>query len=196
LAAQRKIVLATGNAGKVAEMQSTLAEFGFEVVPQTEYDFPDAIEDGLSFVENAIKKARHASRFTSLPAIADDSGIEVDALNGAPGIYSARYANGEGDKANNEKLLKALEGQHLRSARFRCVLVMLRHASDPTPIISTGTWEGEIAHAAKGEYGFGYDPVFFCPQYNCHAAELNPQKKKTVSHRALALKQLQIQLAS
>ena len=196
MAAQRKIILATGNAGKVAEMQSTLAEFGLQVIPQTDFNFPEAIEDGLSFVENAIKKARHACQHTNLAAIADDSGLEVDALDGQPGIYSARYADGKGDAANNEKLLEALAAHESRSARFRCVLVMMQHANDPTPVICTGTWEGKIAHAAKGEYGFGYDPVFFCPQHNCHAAELIPQKKKTVSHRALALEQLQHHLAS
>ena len=191
LATPKQVVLATENIGKVAEMQSTLKEFGFNVLPQTNFDFPEAIEDGLSFVENAIKKARHACEHTGLAAIADDSGLEVDALNGAPGIYSARYADGQGDKANNTKLLNALANHELRAARFRCVLVMMRHTSDPTPIICTGTWEGEISKVAKGENGFGYDPIFFCPKHNCHAAELDPKTKQTVSHRALALKQLQ-----
>ncbi len=194
--ATQKVVLASANTSKVAEMQSSLAEFGFEVLAQSEFSFPEAIEDGLSFVENAIKKARHACQQTGLPAIADDSGLEVDALNGAPGIYSSRYADGQGDLANNAKLLNALVNQEFRSARFRCVLVMMQHAKDPTPIICTGTWEGEITHSSKGEFGFGYDPIFFCPQHQCHAAELEPKIKKTVSHRGRALKQLQQHLTS
>lgn len=186
-----KIVLATGNPGKVAEMQSTLEEFGFEVVPQSEFEIPDAIEDGLSFVENAIIKARHASALTGLPAIADDSGLEVDALKGEPGIYSARYADGKGDAANNEKLLQELANTQNRAARFQCVIVFMQHANDPTPIICQGTWEGEIAMQAVGEHGFGYDPLFYVPELNCHSAQLEPAQKKRLSHRAKALSQLQ-----
>ena len=140
-----KTVLATGNAGKVAEMQQTLRQFGFDVVPQSEFNLPEAVEDGLTFIENALKKARHACEMTGLPSIADDSGLEVDALNGAPGIYSARYAGQGGAAANNEKLLKALAGEAKRDARFVCVIVYLQHATDPTPLICQGFWTGRIA---------------------------------------------------
>lgn len=191
-----KVVLATGNTGKVAEMQTTLADFGFEVIPQSDYDFAEAIEDGLSFVENAIIKARHACAHTGLPAIADDSGLEVDALDGAPGIYSSRYAQlnnqtaTQSDTANNSKLLKALQSTQKRSARFQCVVVYMQHANDPTPIICQGTWNGEIAHQHRGKYGFGYDPIFLVPELNQHAAELEPTIKKQYSHRAQALAKL------
>ncbi len=185
-----KVVLATGNAGKVVEMQSILEEFGLEVVPQSQFDIPEAVEDGLSFVENAIKKARHACELTKLPAIADDSGLEVDALNGEPGIYSARYADG-GDAANNEKLLRNLEGIQERNARFQCVLVFMQHALDPTPIICQGSWEGEIALEPKGEGGFGYDPIFFDPSLSQHSAELSAAEKRQHSHRGKALAALQ-----
>lgn len=193
-----KVVLATSNKGKVAEMQLTLQEFGFDIHPQSEFNIPDAIEDGLSFVENAIKKARHASQLTDLPAIADDSGIEVDALSGAPGIYSARYADGEdghGDAANNTKLLKAMNDITDRRARFQCVLVFMQHALDPTPIICQGTWEGLIAKVAKGDNGFGYDPLFYLPELDCHSAELDPSTKKKISHRGKALAALKEQLS-
>jgi len=191
-----KVVLATGNLGKVAEMQTTLADFGFEVVPQSNFNIEEAIEDGLSFVENAIIKARHACAHTGLPAIADDSGLEVDALDGAPGIYSSRYAQLDGDSdtqsdsANNAKLLTALESVENRSARFQCVVVYMQHENDPTPIICQGTWNGLIAHQRKGEYGFGYDPIFLVPELNQHAAELEPEQKKQFSHRAQALTKL------
>jgi len=194
-----KVVLATGNQGKVVEMQQALEDFGLQVLPQSDFNIPDAIEDGLSFVENAIKKARHACKLTSLPAIADDSGLEVDALFGAPGIYSARYADSideNRDEANNKKLLTALIRHTTRSARFQCVIVYMRHSEDPTPIICQGKWEGEIATQAKGENGFGYDPLFYVPEYNCHSAELNPATKKTISHRAQALANLKLQLSS
>lgn len=183
----KDVVLATGNPGKVKEMQRELETFGLNVLPQSDFDFPEAIEDGLSFVENAIKKARHACLHTGLPSIADDSGIEVDALNGAPGIYSARYANGKGDSENNLKLLKALEEQTSRSARYQCVIVYMRHARDPTPVICQGTWEGEIALHSKGSNGFGYDPIFYVPEHECNAAELEAIQKKRLSHRAKAL---------
>ena len=204
----RKIVLATGNQGKVVEMQQQLEEFGFEVVPQSQYAFEEAVEDGLSFVENAIIKARHACKHTGLPAIADDSGLEVNALKGAPGIVSSRYAKnteeGIGDDANNRKLLRELEKisndtdgdmQADRTARFQCVIVYMEHELDPTPIICQGTWEGHIALASKGDFGFGYDPLFYVPEYQCHAAELSPEIKKQLSHRGKALTQLKQRLS-
>jgi len=182
-----KIVLATGNPGKVKEMQRELQSFGLTVIPQSDFEISEAIEDGLSFVENAIKKARHACLHTGLPAIADDSGIEVDALDGAPGIYSARYAGGKGDAANNTKLLEALDGQDKRAARYQCVIALMHHAQDPTPIICQGSWEGEIALTATGNNGFGYDPIFYVAEHSCSAAELNAEQKKQLSHRAKAL---------
>ncbi|MBX2848149.1 MAG: RdgB/HAM1 family non-canonical purine NTP pyrophosphatase [Acidiferrobacterales bacterium] len=194
-----KVVLATGNQGKVVEMQQSLQELGFEVLPQTEFDIPEAIEDGLSFVENAIKKARHACLHTRLPAIADDSGLEVDALQGAPGIYSARYAVESGDAtdaANNQKLLRVLKAESNRSARFQCIIVYMRHFSDPTPIICQGTWEGEIAKAEAGDNGFGYDPLFYIREMNCHSAELEADTKKKISHRGQALAMLKNQLSN
>lgn len=191
-----KVVLATGNQGKVIEMQDTLQALGFTVLPQNDFNIPEAVEDGLSFVENAIKKARHACQLTGLPAIADDSGLEVDALHGAPGIYSSRYADGKGDAANNTKLLHELSGVLNRKARFQCVIVYLEHALDPTPIICQGTWEGEIAEQAVGDRGFGYDPLFYIPELGCHAAELSTEQKKTLSHRGQALAQLKLLLTS
>ena len=191
------VVLATGNQGKVAEMQATLASFGMQVLPQSQFNISPAIENGLSFVENAIIKARHACQHTKLGAIADDSGLEVDALDGAPGIYSARYASSEkpaSDAANIDKLLAQLEGVEQRTARFQCVLVYLRHAHDPTPIICQGTWQGNIAEYAMGENGFGYDPIFYLPELNCTAAQLTSVDKKQISHRAQALNQLRSQL--
>jgi len=182
-----KVVLATGNRGKVEEMQRELQDFGLSVLPQSDFKIPEAIEDGLSFAENAIKKARHACLHTGLPSIADDSGIEVDALNGVPGIYSARYADGNGDAANNAKLLNSLKGQENRNARYQCVIAFMRHAEDPTPILCQGSWEGQIALTPKGRNGFGYDPIFYVAEYNCSAAELEPQQKKELSHRAKAL---------
>lgn len=189
-----KTVLATGNQGKVIEMRETLLKFGFDVVPQNDFDIPEAVEDGLSFVENALKKARHACELTGLAAIADDSGIEVNALNGAPGIYSARYAGDGGAAANNVKLLNAMTGETDRNARFVCVIVYLQHASDPTPLICQGYWNGMIADAQTGKHGFGYDPLFFVPEYNCSAAELTAEQKKELSHRAKALRSFQQQL--
>jgi len=190
-----KVVLATGNSGKVAEMQEILREFGFDVVPQSDFDIPEAIEDGLCFVENALKKARHACELTDLPAIADDSGLEVEALNGAPGIYSSRYAGNAGDKANNEKLLADLAGENNRAARFFCVIVYMRHATDPTPLICHGSWDGEIAQMQTGTNGFGYDPLFYLPEHHCCAAELEATQKKRLSHRAKALQNLKEQLS-
>lgn len=192
----QKVVLATGNAGKVAEMQTELQAFGLDVLPQTDFDMPEAVEDGLSFVENAIKKARHACAYTGLPSIADDSGLEVDALDGQPGIYSARYADGLGDAANNTKLLEALTGQANRKARYQCVLAFMQHENDPTPIICQGTWEGSIAIHAAGSNGFGYDPIFYVPEFNCNAAELEAHQKKQLSHRAQALAEFKQRLSA
>lgn len=187
-----KIVLASSNPGKVLEIQA-LAGGLAEIVPQSQFNVPDAEETGLTFVENAILKARHAANHTSLPALADDSGLEVDALHGAPGIYSARYAGkGASDWANLEKLLRDLrdvpEGE--RDARFVCVMVYLRHALDPTPVICQGVWEGRILLEARGKHGFGYDPVFFVPTHGCSSAELPPEVKNRLSHRAQALKKM------
>ncbi|MEH6578298.1 MAG: XTP/dITP diphosphatase [Amphritea sp.] len=188
-----KIVLASGNKGKLAEFNQVLEELGVSVVPQAEFQVPDADETGLSFVENAILKARHACKLTGLPALADDSGLEVDALQGAPGIYSARFA-GEGatDADNNRKLLQLLEGTNnaQRSARFRCVLVYMRHADDPTPLICQGTWEGRILTTPQGDNGFGYDPLFLIPELDKASAQLPPEQKNQLSHRGQAVKEL------
>lgn len=192
-----KVVLATGNAGKLKELGGMLAGLDIELVSQRELGISDAEETGLSFVENAILKARHAAQASGLPAIADDSGLEVDALYGAPGIYSARYAGPDAtDEHNNHKLLKALAQlpEAARTARFRCLLVYLRHAADATPLICQGTWEGRILEAPRGSNGFGYDPLFWIPGQNCSSAELPPEKKNQLSHRGQALQQLLEQL--
>lgn len=189
----KKIVLATGNQGKVREMADLLVDFGFDVVAQTELNVPEAEETGTTFIENAIIKARHAAKITGLPAIADDSGLEVDYLQGAPGIYSARYAGeNASDQQNLEKLLAAMEGvpDEQRTARFHCVLVFMRHENDPIPLVCHGTWQGRILHQAHGSNGFGYDPIFFVPEDNCASAELLPARKKQLSHRGKALKML------
>ena len=168
------------------------------VVPQSEFDVIEAEETGLTFVENAILKARNAAQHTGLPAIADDSGLEVDALEGAPGIYSARFAGvGASDQENLEKLLADLKAvpDEQRSARFQCLMVYMRHAKDPTPLIFQGTWEGRILHAPRGDNGFGYDPVFFVPTHNCSSAELEPDVKNCLSHRGQALRKLVAALA-
>ncbi len=189
----KKIVLASGNQGKVREFNQLLGELDIEVVPQTEFGVPEAEETGLTFVENAIIKARNAAAHTGLPAIADDSGLEVDALKGAPGIYSARYAGASAsDEENWRKLLTELEGveQADRTARFQCLLVLMEHDRDPTPIICQGSWEGRITTAPQGENGFGYDPVFYVPEHNCTSAELSPEQKNALSHRGQALQKL------
>ncbi|MDT8403537.1 XTP/dITP diphosphatase [Sulfuriflexus sp.] len=189
----QKIVLASNNAGKVREINQILAGLGVEVVPQAEFDIPEAEETGLTFVENAILKARHAAQLSGLPAIADDSGLEVDALQGAPGIYSARYAGvGASDRDNLNKLLKALQDvpKAERSARFQCLMVFMRHAEDPTPLICQGTWEGRILETAQGENGFGYDPVFYVPEQGCSSAQLDAGTKNQLSHRGKALREL------
>ncbi|MEM6162338.1 XTP/dITP diphosphatase [Erwinia sp. P6884] len=186
----QKVVLATGNAGKVRELADLLAAFGLDIVAQTELGVTSAEETGLTFIENAILKARHAAAITGLPAIADDSGLAVDALGGAPGIYSARYAGEEAsDLQNLNKLLGALEAvpEGQRQAQFHCVLVYLRHAEDPTPLVFHGSWEGEITRSAAGEGGFGYDPIFYVPALGKTAAELSKDEKRAVSHRGKAL---------
>jgi len=193
-----RIVLASSNPGKVREINQLLAEQQISVLPQSEFGVPDAEETGLSFVENAILKARNAARHSGLPAIADDSGIEVDALRGAPGIYSARFAGeGASDRENLELLLRSLEGipEPQRTARFQCVMVYLRHPEDPTPLICQGTWEGWITERPRGENGFGYDPVFFVPTRGCTSAELPPELKNRLSHRGQALQKLLTALA-
>ncbi len=187
------LVLATGNIGKVKEMAHLLSEFGFDVIPQSDHQVSEVAETGTTFIENAIIKARHAAKETGLPAIADDSGLEVDALQGAPGIYSARYAGeNASDQDNIDKLLAALKDvpEESRTARFHCVLVLMRHADDPTPIVCHGTWEGRILTEAHGENGFGYDPIFYVPEDYCASAELPAERKKELSHRGKALKQL------
>ncbi len=195
--AGESIVLASNNAGKVREINQLLEGAHIKAVPQNDFGVADAEETGLTFVENAILKARHAARLSALPAIADDSGLEVDALAGAPGIYSARYAGpGASDHDNLVKLLADLDGlpEAERSARFQCVLVYLRHPEDPTPLICQGTWEGSILATPRGEHGFGYDPVFWVPTHGCSSAELDPQTKNSLSHRGQALRQLRAQL--
>ena len=181
------VVLASGNAGKLRELDKVLAPLDVSLQPQAQFNVPDAEETGLSFVENAIIKARAAAQHTGLPAIADDSGIEVDHLNGAPGIYSARYS-GAGDEANNVLLLQELGEipEEQRSARFQCVLVYMRHALDPVPLICQGSWEGFILSEPRGKNGFGYDPLFYLPDYQCSSAQLAPGIKNRISHRAKA----------
>jgi len=189
----RRIVLASDNAGKIREIQALLAGLDMEILPQSAFVTEGAEETGLSFVENAILKARHAAQASGLPAIADDSGLEVDALGGAPGVFSARYAGeGAGDAANNEKLLRELEGVEdgARAARFRCVMVYLRHAADPSPVIGEGVWEGRILRTPRGGGGFGYDPLFWVPGHGCASAELPPEEKNRLSHRGIALRTL------
>ena len=193
----KRIVLASNNPGKQREIGQILSGLGREIVPQAAFNIGDVDETGLSFVENALIKARHASRIAGLPAIADDSGIEVDALDGEPGIYSARYAGpGATDKENNAKLLRALRDRtdSQRGARFQCVIVYLHHAHDPMPLICSGTWEGRILREPRGTQGFGYDPLFYVPTHRCASAELSPAVKNRISHRAQALGALQTAL--
>jgi len=186
----KKIVLASNNKGKVREIGQLLAGLDMQVVPQSEFSVVDIEETGLSFVENAILKARNASQHTGLPAIGDDSGLEVDALNGAPGIYSARYSGvGASDSDNLQKLLRELKtlGEVSRAARFQCLMVYVRHALDPTPLICQGTWQGLIVDTPQGDNGFGYDPIFYVPTDNCTAAQLPAERKNALSHRGQAL---------
>ncbi|MGY0558980.1 RdgB/HAM1 family non-canonical purine NTP pyrophosphatase [Lysobacter sp. A421] len=185
-----RIVVASGNTGKLAEFNRLLGEAGIEFVAQGELGVGDIEETGLTFVENALLKARHAARATGLPALADDSGLCVDALNGAPGLYSARYAGEPSDAARNiDKLLQALDGvpELQRGAHFHCTLALLRHADDPRPLIAQGEWHGRILTATRGAGGFGYDPLFLDPETGETAAELEPVAKSRVSHRGRAL---------
>lgn len=194
-----KLVIASGNAGKLAEFKHLFADIGIQCIAQGELGVGDIEEKGLSFVENALLKARHAASVTGLPALADDSGLCVDALGGAPGLYSARYGGVHGDAARNiEKLLGELAGvpEARRSARFHCALVLLRHPDDPQPLIAEGSWEGRILDAPHGVGGFGYDPVFHDPEHGCSAAELDPAIKNRISHRGQALTVLQQRLPS
>ncbi|WP_273384068.1 RdgB/HAM1 family non-canonical purine NTP pyrophosphatase [Actinobacillus porcinus] len=196
---KQKIVLATGNKGKVKEMADVLANFGFEVVAQTDLGIESPEETGLTFVENAILKARHAAKVSGLPAIADDSGLAVEALGGAPGLYSARYAGVEGDNAdalNRQKLLQELADVSVekRQAKFVSCIVLLQHETDPTPIIAEGECFGTILFEEKGENGFGYDSLFYSPEKGCTFAELETLEKKKISHRARALTVLKAKL--
>ena len=192
-----KVVLASNNSGKLREFKMMLEPIGIEVLPQGELDIPAADEPHASFIENALEKARHASRASGLPALADDSGICVDALNGAPGIHSARFA-GEpsNDTNNNLKLVTTLSGIQNRSAHFVCALVLVRHPLDPEPIVAIGSWYGQIIDTPKGAGGFGYDPHFYLPELDKTAAELTPEEKNRLGHRGLALNQLITQLKS
>lgn len=192
-----RVVLASGNRKKLQELQQMLAGKTVECVPQTAFKLAEAVEDGLSFVENAIIKARHASLLTGLPAIADDSGLEVDALNGAPGIYSARFADLHGagnssDETNNALLVQKLADvpEAQRTARFQCAIVLMRFPGDPMPLVCQGSWEGRILPAPRGANGFGYDPLFYVPTHHCSSAELAPDIKNALSHRGQALQQL------
>lgn len=190
----QNIVLASGNPGKLKEFQQALHHDAFQLIPQSDFNVPEVAETGLSFVENAIIKARHAAQHSGLPALADDSGLEVDALKGQPGIYSARFAGATAsDSDNNRKLLRSLNDveEPQRSARFQCLLVFVRHHLDPTPLICQGTWEGRILREPAGSNGFGYDPLFFVPEKNCSSAELEPAVKNVISHRGKAIAQLQ-----
>ena len=192
-----QIVLATSNLGKVREIQAMLEGRGIEVLPQSVLAIVEAEETGLTFVENALLKARHAARSSNLPAIADDSGLVVDALRGAPGVYSARYAGlGASDADNNARLLQELVDvdDAYRSARFRCVMVYLRHAEDPCPVIAEGVWEGRILREPRGDHGFGYDPLFWVAEQQCSSAELSAEEKNRLSHRGQALRHLLAQL--
>ncbi|MDP0589421.1 MAG: RdgB/HAM1 family non-canonical purine NTP pyrophosphatase [Candidatus Endonucleobacter bathymodioli] len=188
-----RVVLASSNSGKRKEFQGMLANLNIEMLNQSDFNVSPIEETGLSFVENAILKARHAAKITGFPVIADDSGLEVDAIGGQPGIYSARYAGDQAsDLENNKKLIEKMEGTapERRTARFQCLLVFLRHERDATPIVCQGSWEGLILDEFRGGGGFGYDPLFFVPSENCTSAELSPGKKNQLSHRAKAMEKL------
>jgi XTP/dITP diphosphohydrolase len=186
-----KIVLATNNLGKVKEIQPFVEKHSIELIAQSELAVPEVPETGLTFIENALIKARHASKLTGLPAIADDSGILVKALNGSPGVYSARYAGvNASSQENNTKLLNAMKNIDDRQAYFYCVMVYLRYDTDPVPIVSHGIWNGSILNEITGEKGFGYDPLFYVPTHQCSAAQLPLEEKNKISHRGKALEQL------
>jgi XTP/dITP diphosphohydrolase len=196
-----KVVLASGNKGKLREFITLFSDLGMNIIPQTELGVGDIAETGTTFVENAIIKARYASEITGLPAIADDSGIEIDYLKGAPGIYSARFSgdkNGKGatDENNNLKVLESLNGvpEDQRTARYQCILVYMEHAKDPTPIICQAAWEGLILDKEIGDNGFGYDPLFWLPEFNCTSAQLPADEKNKISHRGKALRELHEQI--
>jgi XTP/dITP diphosphohydrolase len=192
-----ELVLASGNAGKLKELSMMLRSLHWTVRPQSDWAIAEAVEDGLSFIENALIKARHAARFTGLPALGDDSGLVVDALQGQPGIYSARYAGPDADdSANNLKLLQSLQDVPMteRTAHFYCAMALVRHAEDPAPLIATGKWPGSILDNARGKGGFGYDPLFWVADLQCSSAELEPSVKNRVSHRGRALAELAAQM--
>lgn len=192
-----RLVLASGNAGKLRELGAMLEPLGWTVQPQSDWRLDEAVEDGLSFIENALIKARHAARATGLPALGDDSGLVLDSLDGAPGIFSSRYAGeNASDAANNRKLLAALDGlpARARRAHFYCAMAFLRHAADPAPVLATGRWDGHILEAPAGDGGFGYDPVFWVSRENCTAAQLPAERKNRLSHRGQALAALVRQL--
>lgn len=187
------MVLASSNKKKLAELQNLLSDLDWQVQPQSTFNIPDAVENGASFIENAIIKARHAAQISGLPALADDSGLAVDALGGNPGIYSARFAGEHGnDAANNQKLLDALIDvpEEKRTAQFHCVLALVRHAEDPVPVVCHGVWQGSILRAPRGENGFGYDPLFWVPSHACSSAELSAIEKNRISHRGQAMQLL------
>ena len=193
-----KIVIASGNAGKVREIGQLLQDLALEVLPQSDFNVPDIEETGLTFVENALLKARNASQHTGLPAIADDSGIAVDVLQGRPGIYSARFAGvSASDMDNLEKLIDMVKpfAEEERTARFICSMVYLRHEHDPMPVIAEGVWDGQLVIDPKGENGFGYDPIFYVSSHQCTSAELPPEIKNKLSHRGQALRKLLEQLS-
>lgn len=187
----QKIVLASSNKGKLKELREILSPLGWDIYPQSDFGVTDAPEPYLTFLENALNKARHASQITGLPALADDSGICVDSLSGAPGIYSARYAGEHGsDLLNNQKLIEELAPYQNKSANYYCVLVYIRYPNDPQPVIADASWQGLIVSEPKGENGFGYDPHFFLPEFGKTAAELSPEEKNHISHRGKALRTL------
>jgi XTP/dITP diphosphohydrolase len=193
----KQLVLASNNAGKLREFTALLATVDFEVLPQAQFNVPEAEEPHGTFVENAIAKARHTAKLTGLPALADDSGICVEALGGAPGVYSARFAGEpKSDARNNEKLIADLRDKADRRAHYYCILVFVRHAEDPQPIIAEGEWWGEIVDTPRGANGFGYDPYFWLPEFGCTAAELPSEKKNAISHRGIALAKLMERLKS
>jgi XTP/dITP diphosphohydrolase len=196
-AARRTLVLASGNPGKLRELLAMLEPLGWAVRPQSEWNVPEAVEDGLSFLENALIKARHAASCCGMPSLGDDSGLVVDALQGAPGIFSARFAGSDaGDAANNQKLLDALRDvpEAERGAHFYCAMAMVRHARDPAPLVAIGRWDGRIMEQPAGAGGFGYDPLFWVPEEGCSSAQLPPEKKNRLSHRARALAALATQM--